>query len=223
MIVAARNSLSGTLICSCTEAAILVCWEEMGLHKHVLYLVLTGKNRPYSQGKWWRPRSVCIINHNSASPRHRRRHCVGREHQWSPWQHTQCDAGKGNWKKEGSDWLETAGNLCRGDVWVVKRKKCGGGGLHSAAVRAQMCMHAHTHFSKPVSMADNLAWRGDDMIFHGPCTLTSEAGKNRISFLTNAIRVIMHTYIFEEKHAQPPIPLCNMNSTYYPVSFGFKC
>lgn len=25
-------------------------------------------------------------------------------------------------RKEGSDWLETAGNLCREDVWVEKKK-----------------------------------------------------------------------------------------------------
>lgn len=42
------------------------------------------------------------------------------------------------------------------------------------------------------------------MIFHGPCKLTSEAEKNKISSLTNAIRVITHAEIYEGKHAQPP-------------------
>lgn len=42
------------------------------------------------------------------------------------------------------------------------------------------------------------------MIFHGPCKLTSEAEKNKISSLTNAIRVITHAEICEGKHEQPP-------------------
>lgn len=70
-------------------------------------------------------------------------------------------------------------------------------------------------------MADNLAQRGDDMIFHGPCTLTSEAGKNRISSLTNAIRVIMHAKICGGRHAQPP-PLLHIHEPNISTFICFK-
>lgn len=94
---------------------------------YILYFVPTGKNRPSSQGKWWRLQPVCIITHKSASLQHRRRHRVGREHQWSPWQHTQCDAGKGN-SKEGRERLAEACWICVEEMCGWLKKGGGGGG-----------------------------------------------------------------------------------------------
>lgn len=68
----------------------------------LVYFVPSGKNRPSSRGKWWRLLPACIISHKSASSSYWKRQTdiVWGEHQWSPWQHMQSDAGKSNWKDE---------------------------------------------------------------------------------------------------------------------------
>lgn len=83
----------------------------------------SGKNRPSSQGKWWRLQPACITSHKSASSSYwkKRRDKVWGEHQWSPRQHMQSDAGKALERNSGSDWLASS-VLC---VFVCVEEMCG--------------------------------------------------------------------------------------------------
>lgn len=113
----------------------------------LVYVVPSSKNRPFSQGSddvCSLPASPAYKSAPSSYWKSRDTVCVWRrEHQWSPWQHVQSDAGKSNTKKERQRLAVKCSGVC---TW----KRCvggrGGGELSNPAVRLALALqHAHIH------------------------------------------------------------------------------